>query len=85
MRKIRNCGNICSCGNRDKIHKIFHTCFGSGQSIFCSTVIAKIILQQREESFRVKWKDQFCKYVWENCQVTNTANKRSTHLTKGVR
>lgn len=66
-----------------KIHKLFFKCFGSGQSIiFCGIVIAKVILQQREESFQVKWKDCFCKYVWENCQLTNPANKNSMHLQK---
>lgn len=52
MSKIRNYGNTCSCGNTEKNHKISLKCFGIGQSIiFCSLVITKIILQQREESF----------------------------------
>lgn len=64
MSKIRNYGNICYCGNREKIHKISHKCFGSGQSIiFCGIVIAKIMLQQKEESFSDQMKDQFRKYL----------------------
>lgn len=84
MSKIRNYGNMYALIVMEKkIHKLFLKCFGSGQSIiFCSTVIAKVILQQREESFQVKWKDCFCKYEWENCQLTNPANKSSIHLQK---
>lgn len=73
MNKIRSYGNICSCGNREKIHKIFLKCFGS---LLFFVVIAKIILQQIEESFSGQMEGPVHKYVWEKCQLTNLANKK---------